>query len=131
MSYTCVASSCCCTPSQERATYHYLYYIQTTYSKHIKRKKVVATNSAETESIYDRENELRALETIYLGYSLMNITGSRNIVFAVCPSSSYIPVRNLPSTDNKNASVHCMVIDEVLKACEMWGFFQVAGECFG
>ena len=56
--------------------------------KHIKRKKVVATNSAKTGSIYDRENELRALENIYLEYSLMNITCSRNTVFVESTSSA-------------------------------------------
>ena len=47
-------------------SYHYFYYIYYVL-KHIKRKKMMATNSAETETIYDRESKLRALDETKAG----------------------------------------------------------------
>ena len=100
---------------------------------------MVATNSAETETIYDRESELRALDETKAGVKGLVDAGVEKLPrifiheqhrlkkYSVCSEPKFsIPVIDLQSIDNKDAStVRCSVIDEVRKACEKWGFFQV------
>jgi isopenicillin N synthase-like dioxygenase len=99
---------------------------------------MVATNSAETESNYDRESELRALDETKAGVKGLVDAGVEKLPrifihehhrlkkYSVCSEPKFsIPVIDLQSMDNKDASVRCKVIDEVRNACEKWGFFQV------
>ena len=85
--------------------------------KHIKRKKVVATNSAETESIYDWKTELRALREgtcrCWCGETTSNIRVFRNTVLIWSEPKFSILVIDLRSIDNKMQVFMVVFIDNM------------------